>query len=96
MLEEDDAVRTRLRARIGAPYARAMRAALSPTAVRDTIQDLAAILRDADASGAPRRALCLLAADDVANKLSQWLTEDAAADRCPPPAGRVTARSSAA
>ncbi len=78
--EDDDPVRTRLRARVGAPYARAMRATLSPAAVRDTIQDLAAILRDADASGAPRRALCLLAADDVTNKLSQWLTENAAAD----------------
>ena len=78
--EEDDPVRARLRARIGAPYTRAMRATLNPTAVRETIQDLSAILRDADASGAPRRALCLLAADDVANKLSQWLTESAAAN----------------
>ena len=78
--EEDNPVRTRLRARIGAPYTRAMRAALTPTAVRETIQDLAAILRDADAAGAPRRALCLLAADDVANKLSQWLAEGADAN----------------
>jgi hypothetical protein len=78
--EDDDPVRTRLRARIGAPYARAMRATLTPAAVRETIQDLNAILRDADASGAPRRALCLLAADDMANKLSQWLNEGAVAD----------------
>jgi hypothetical protein len=78
--EDDDPVRARLKARIGAPYARAMRATLTPAAVRETIQDLTAILRDADASGPPRRALCLLAADDVANKLSQWLTESAAAD----------------
>jgi hypothetical protein len=77
---DDDPVRARLNARIGAPYTRAMRASLTPAAVRDTLQDLAAILRDADASGAPRRALCLLAADDVANKLSQWLAEDATAD----------------
>ena len=93
--EEDNPVRARLRARVGAPYARAMRAALTPDAVRETIQDLAAILRDADASAAPRRALCLLAADDVANKLSQWLTG------APPPmmsaaCWRATARSSAA
>jgi hypothetical protein len=78
--EDDNPARVRLKARIGAPYTRAMRATLTPTAVRETIQDLTAILRDADASGAPRRALCLLAADDVANKLSQWLTEGAAAD----------------
>jgi hypothetical protein len=77
--EDDDPVRARLRVRIGAAYVRAMRATLTPTAVRDTVQDLGAILRDADASGAPRRALCLLAADDVANKLSQWLTESAPA-----------------
>ena len=75
--EDDNPVRARLRARIGAPYARAMRATLAPNAVRETIQDLTAILRDADAAAAPRRALCLLAADDVANKLSQWLTEGA-------------------
>ena len=75
--EEDDPVRTRLKARIGMPYTRAMRATQTPTAVRETIQDLAAILRDADAASAPRRALCLLAADDVANQLSQWLTESA-------------------
>jgi hypothetical protein len=77
---DDDPVRARLRVRIGAPYTRAMEATLTPAAVRDTVQDLAAILRDADASGAPRRALCLLAADDVVNKLSQWLTESAPAD----------------
>ena len=73
--EEDNAVRTRLKARIGAPYARAMAADLNPPTDRarriaETIQDLTAILRDADSSAAPRRALCLLAADDVINKLA--------------------------
>jgi hypothetical protein len=43
--------------------------------VRETIQDLTGILRDADSSGAPRRALCLLAADDVIHKLSGGLIE---------------------
>jgi len=78
--EDDNPVRARLSARIGTPYVRAMRATLAQPAdraglVRETIQDLTAILRDADAAGAPRRALCLLAADQVVNKLSQWLIE---------------------
>jgi len=63
-LEDDDPVRARLKARIGAPY------------VRATVQDLSAILRESDRADAPRRALGLLAADQVANKLSQRLTED--------------------
>ncbi len=74
-LEDDDPVRARLKARIGAPYVRAMRATLNPVAVRQTIQDLTAILRESDGAGAAHRALCLLAADQVANKLSQWLIE---------------------
>jgi hypothetical protein len=78
--EDDNPVRTRLKARIGAPYVRAMRANLALPAdrerhVRETIQDLTAILRESDVAGAPRRALCLLAADDVVNKLSQALIE---------------------
>ncbi len=78
--EDDNPVRARLKARIGAPYARAIGANLAPPAdrarlVRETIQDLTAILRESDDSGAPRRALCLLAADQVVNKLSQWLIE---------------------
>jgi hypothetical protein len=64
-----------LKARIGAPYVRALRAQSSPSAVRETAQDLTAILRESDGAGPARRALCLLAADQVANKLSQWLTE---------------------
>ena len=76
--EDDNPVCARLKARIGAPYARAMAADLTQPAGRtrkiaETIQDLAAILRDADNSGAPHRALCLLAADDVVNKLAQSL-----------------------
>jgi hypothetical protein len=76
--EDDNPVHTRLKARIGAPYTRAMAADLSrPTRregpVRETIRELAAILREADSSGAPRRALCLLAADRVVAKLAQWL-----------------------
>ena len=76
--EDDNPVRARLKARIGAPYVRATRADLAQPAdrerhVRETIQDLTAILRDADNSGAPHRALCLLAADEIVNKLSQAL-----------------------
>ena len=76
--EDDNPVRARLNARIGAPYVRAMRVDLAQPAdrerhVRETIEDLTAILRDADGSGAPHRALCLLAADDVVNKLAQSL-----------------------
>jgi hypothetical protein len=78
--EDDNAVRTRLKARIGAPYVRAMGANLTQAAdrarhVNETIQDLTGILRESDRAGAPRRALCLLAADDVVNKLSGWLIE---------------------
>ena len=77
-LEDDNPVRARLKARIGAPYVRAMRATLGTPVARacnETIQDLTAILRESDRADAPRRALCLLAADQVANKLSQWLIE---------------------
>ena len=78
--EDDNPVRARLKARIGAPYIRAMRATLGkaadrPRLVNETIQDLTAILRESDRADAPRRALCLLAADQVVNKLSQWLIE---------------------
>ena len=76
--EDDNPVRARLNARIGAPYVHAMRVDLVQPAdrerhVRETIEDLTAILRDADSSGAPRRALCLLAANDVVNKLAESL-----------------------
>jgi hypothetical protein len=74
-LDDDNPVRARLKARIGTPYVRAMRASLKPAAVSETIQDLTTILRESDRADAPRRALGLLAADQVANKLSQWLTE---------------------
>jgi hypothetical protein len=78
--EDDDPVRARLKARIGAPYVRAMGAiwlqpADFPRLVRETMQDLTAILREADGADAPRRALCLLAADQVVNKLSGGLVE---------------------
>jgi hypothetical protein len=69
--EDDSPVRARLKARIGAPYTRAMRA----TSVNETIQDLTTILRESDRADAPRRALGLLAADQVINKLSQLLIE---------------------
>jgi hypothetical protein len=80
--EDDNPVHARLKARVGAPYARAMAADLAQPAesarkVSETIQDLTAILREADNSGAPRRALCLLAADSVIDKLAQALTEPA-------------------
>jgi hypothetical protein len=78
--EEDNPVRLRLMARIGPPFIRAMRASGTQTTdpprfVRETVQDLIAILREADVSSPPRRALCLLAADLVVNKLSLWLVE---------------------
>ena len=78
--EDDNPVRARLKARIGAPYMRAIRATLGkpadrPRLVNETIQDLTAILRESDRADAPRRALGLLAADQVVNKLSQWLIE---------------------
>ena len=77
--EDDDPVRARLRARIGAPYVRAMAAVWTSAdrarLVRETIQDLTAILRESDGAAAPRRALCLLAADAVVSKLSAWLVE---------------------
>ena len=78
--EDDNPVRARLKARIGSAYIRPMRATLGKSAdrarlVNETIQDLAAILREADLAAPPRRALCLLAADQVVNKLSQWLIE---------------------
>jgi hypothetical protein len=78
--EEDDPVNMRLMARIGQPYIHAMRAnwaqvADAPRLTRETIQDLTAILSEADASSPPRRALCFLAADRVMNKLSGWLIE---------------------
>jgi len=78
--EDDNPVRARLKARIGAPYTRALRATLGksadrPRVVNETIQDLTAILRESDRADVPRRALGLLAADQVVNKLSQWLIE---------------------
>ena len=78
--EDDNPVRARLKARIGAPYVRSIRASLGKPADRarlvdETIQDLTAILRESDRAEAPRRALCFLAADQVVNKLSQWLIE---------------------
>jgi hypothetical protein len=80
--EDDNPVRARLKARIGAPYIRAIRATLGksmdrPRLVNQTIQDLTAILRESDRADEPRRALGLLAADQVVNKLSQWLIESA-------------------
>ena len=78
--EDDNPVRARLKARIGAPYVRAIRATLGKSVdrarlVNETIQDLTAILRESDRADMPRRALCLLAAHQVVNKLSQWLIE---------------------
>jgi hypothetical protein len=78
--DDDEPVQTRLKARIGAAYVRAMQANLAKSpdralVVRETIQDLTAILRESDGAGAPRRALCLVAADQVVNKLSLWLIE---------------------
>lgn len=77
--EVDQPHHSRLQAGIGAPYARAMQADLTPSSpararmVRETIQDLTAILREADGADSSRRALCLMAADAVVRKLSLWL-----------------------
>jgi hypothetical protein len=78
--EDEEIIQARLKARIGAPYVRAMQADLATSPdrarlVRETIQDLTAILRESDGAGEPRRALGLLAADAVVNKLSGWLVE---------------------
>jgi hypothetical protein len=77
--EDDNVVRARLKARIGAPYARATTANLTlPRIGRAGRRDHSGPDRH-PARGrqlcAPRRALCLLAADEVVNKLSQALTE---------------------
>jgi hypothetical protein len=66
---DDGPAQARLKARIGAPY------------VRATIQDLTAMLREADGAAAPRRALCLVAADAVVNRLSQRLDTPAPMQR---------------
>ena len=58
-----------------APCALPWETADRPRVVNETIQDLTAILRESDRADAPRRALGLLAADQVVNKLSQWLIE---------------------
>jgi hypothetical protein len=76
--EDEETIQARLRARIGAPYIRAMEAELTTSPdrarlVRETVQDLTAILRESDGAATPRRALFLLAADQVVNKLSLWL-----------------------
>jgi hypothetical protein len=68
--EGDDPVRLRLQARIGELYTRPMKS-------RPSLQDLAALLRESDRAGRPRRALYLLAAHQVTNKLAQ-MTEDPA------------------
>jgi hypothetical protein len=71
--DEDDPVRTRLAARIGQPYTRPM--AAKPEDVRESMADLATLLRESDRAARPRRALYLLAADAVTNKLSQTLQD---------------------
>jgi hypothetical protein len=73
--EEDDPVRSRLKARIGQAYTRPM--AAQPKAVRESLADLTTLLRESDRAGRPRRALYLLAADAVANKLSATMENPA-------------------
>ena len=77
--DEDDPVRTRLKARIGEPYARPM--AAQPRAVGESLTDLAMLLRESDRAARPRRALYLLAADAVANRLSVRVEDPAALRR---------------
>ena len=71
--EDDNPVRARLRARIGAPYVRAMRATLTPRRApcARPFRTWPPSCAKPMAPAAPRRALCLLAADDVVNKLSR-------------------------
>ena len=78
--ENDDPVRSRLRARIGETYTRPMWGDPGTKAEyqrfsRDALQDLAALLRESDRAGRPRQALYLLAADAVTNKLSQTMDD---------------------
>ena len=68
--EGDDPVRLRLQARIGELYTR-------PVKSRPSLQDLAALLRESDRAGRPRRALYLLAAHEVTNKLAQMTGDPA-------------------
>ena len=80
--EEDDPVRTRLKARIGDPYTRPMHAQARTAAerqrvLREGLQDLTTLLRESDRAGRPRRALYLLAAHQVTNKLSQMMDDPA-------------------
>ncbi len=72
--EEDDPVRTRLKARIGEPYTRPMHAGARTA---EGLRDLATLLRESDRAGRPRRALYLLAAHQVTNKLSLMMDDPA-------------------
>ena len=61
----NDPVRARLKARIGAPYTRA------------SLDDLATLLRESDLASDARKALDLVAADEIVNQLSQSLANAA-------------------
>jgi hypothetical protein len=81
----DDPVRLRLQARIGELYTRPVMGmprnnADRPRFLRQSLDDLAGLLRESDRAGRPRRALYLLAAHQVANKLAQ-MSDDGAALR---------------
>jgi hypothetical protein len=80
--EEDDPVRLRLKLRIGPAYARPMDARPQTAAereqmFRESLRDLATLLGESDRAGRPRRALYLLAAHEVTNKLSQMMDDPA-------------------
>ena len=84
--EQDDPVRLRLKMRIGDAYTRPMEAQPRTAAeirgfVREALQDLTTLLRESDRAGRPRRALYLLAAHQVTNKLSQMMQDPAALRR---------------
>ena len=85
-LQYDDPVRARLKARIGEAYARPIEgqprsAADRQRFLRESLADLATLLRESDRARRPRRALYLLAAHEVANKVSQMADDPAALRR---------------
>jgi hypothetical protein len=77
--EGDDVVRARLRERAGAHYVRAMAANLTRLAdhqrtVDETLGDLTSLLIDSQRAKGSQRALLLVAANGVTNRLAQNLT----------------------
>ncbi len=78
-VEKNDPVRSRLQIRIGEPSRPMQGMPRTPAEraafLRASLQDLATLLRESDHAGRPRRALYLLAAHEVTNKLSQMMED---------------------